>query len=150
MISLRKEGPRLELFLDKLFNFEEIAKRALARHWRKRTDKEKKEFTALFSNFLEGSYIGKIEAYTDEEVVYVGEKVDKGRAVVKTKVISKGIETPIHYRLLKGKGSEWMVYDVVIEGVSFVRNYRTQFNEVIKKSSYEELVKRLRSKVKKK
>jgi len=128
------------------FDFEEMAKRSLGEHWKKREEVEKKEFVNLFSRFVEMSYIDKIEAYNNEEIIYIGEVVEGKRAIVKSKVITtQGKEIHISYRLLKKEG--WVVYDVQIEGVSLVGNYRTQFNEIIQKHSYEELIKRLRSKV---
>ncbi|MFQ5901470.1 MAG: ABC transporter substrate-binding protein [Thermodesulfobacteriota bacterium] len=128
---------------------EEMAKRSLARHWKKRSDIEKKEFVAIFTDLIEGSYIEKIEAYTDEEILYTGEKIDGRRAVVKTRIISKGTEIPIYYRLLESKDGNWMVYDIVIEGVSLIGNYRTQFSKIIRGSSYEELVKKIKAKLEK-
>lgn len=132
--------------VDNRFDFEEIAKRSLARYWRERTPEEKKEFTALYSDLLESNYITKIEKYENEKLLYVGETIDDGYAVVKTRIITKGnIEIPIDYKLLK-RGTKWGVYDVVIEGVSLVNNYRTQFSNIIRTSSYGELLKRMKSK----
>ena len=128
------------------FDFEEMAKRSLALHWKQRTPEEKKEFVPLYADLLERSYIKKIEAYTDEKVVYTDENVDNGYAVVKTKIVTKrNVEIPIEYRLFK-KNNHWEVYDVVIEGVSLVNNYRTQFSKIIRTSSYEQLVKRMKNK----
>ena len=128
------------------FDFEEMSKRTLALHWQKRTPDEKKEFVSLFSNLLERSYSNKIETYTDEKILYGEETVDGEYGVVKTKIITgRNVEIPIDYKLFR-KGPQWMVYDVVIEGVSLVNNYRNQFNKVIRTKSYEELVKRLRNK----
>ncbi len=129
------------------FDFEEMARRTLARNWRKRTKEERKEFVSLFSRFLEASYLDKIENYSNEEVVYEGESVSKDRGVVKTKIITKdGTDIPISYRLLK-KNDRWMIYDVIVEGVSLVSNYRTQFNRIIKGSSFDALLKQLRKRV---
>jgi len=130
----------------KSFSFEEMSKRSLARHWRERSDEEKKEFIALFSDLIENSYIEKVERYTDEEIIYAGEKRKDGRALVKTIIISKGNEIPINYKLIKTT-DDWMVYDIVIEGVSLVSNYRSQFISTIRATSYEELVVKLREKV---
>lgn len=128
------------------FDFEEMSKRTLALNWQKRTPAERKEFVTLFSDLLERSYINKIEAYTDEKIIYGEETVESEYGVVKTKIITKrNVEAPIEYKLLK-KSSQWMVYDVVIEGVSLVNNYRNQFNKIIRTKSYDELVKRLRNK----
>jgi len=127
------------------FNFEEMAKRALAVHWKKRTPEERREFVQLFTDLLERSYIRKIEKYTEEKILYVGEKTQGDYAVVDTKVTKKNVETPIQYKLSKETGT-WMVYDVVIEGVSLVNNYRNQFNRIIRENSYEELVRKMKAK----
>jgi len=128
------------------FDFEEMAKRSLALHWRERSPEEKKEFVALYSDLLESTYISKIERYGDEKIQYAGETMDNGYAKVKTRIITgKNIEIPIEYRLLK-RDTKWKVYDVVIEGVSLVNNYRTQFNDIIGTSSYGELLKRMKKK----
>jgi len=128
------------------FDFAEMAKRSLALHWKKRTPEEQKEFVALYTDLLENTYIKKIEKYQDEKVVYLDEKTEGDFATVKTNIVTtKEAEIPIEYRLMK-EGSEWKAYDVVIEGVSLVNNYRNQFNSIIRSGSYEELVKRLKSK----
>jgi|SRR5208337_2708 len=128
------------------FDFEEMAKRSLARYWNQRTPDEKKEFVALYTDLLERTYIRKIETYTDEQFIY-GEETDEGDyATVKTKIVtSKGTDVPIEYRMQKKNGS-WSVYDVVIEGVSLVNNYRNQFNQIMHSGSYETLVKKLKNK----
>ena len=131
---------------DDIFDFPEIARRALARHWQPLSDKQRAEFVSLFSDLLEHSYISKIELYGGEKIQYVGERVDGDTASVATRIVSKnGTEVPIDYRLFK-KGQKWLVYDVNIEGVSLVSNYRTQFNKIIQTSSYNELVQKLRNK----
>lgn len=128
------------------FDFAEMAKRSLAQNWRKRTPAEKKEFVELFTDLLENTYINKVEKYKDEKIYYTGEKVEGTYAAVKTNVeTSKGIETPIEYRLMR-EGNQWMAYDVLIEGVSLVNNYRKQFNSIIRSDSYGDLVKRLKEK----
>jgi phospholipid transport system substrate-binding protein len=128
------------------FDFAEMAKRSLAQNWRKRTPGERKEFVQLFTDLLENAYINKIEKYQDEKIYYTGEKVEGTYATVKTNVqTSKGTETPIEYRLMR-EGNQWMAYDVLIEGVSLVNNYRNQFNSIIRSDSYDALVKRLKEK----
>lgn len=128
------------------FDFEEMAKRSLALYWKQRTPEEKKEFVPLYADLLERSYIKKIENYSDEKIIYTDEKIDDGYAIVKTKIITKrNVEIPIEYRLLK-KNNKWDVYDVVIESVSLVNNYRNQFSKIIRTNSYEELVKRMKHK----
>jgi phospholipid transport system substrate-binding protein len=132
--------------IDSRFDFEEIAKRSLALHWREISPEEKKEFVALYSDLLERTYSSKIEKYKDEKIQYASEIIDDGYATVRTKIITeKNVEIPIDYRLLK-RDTQWKVYDVVIEGVSLVSNYRSQFNNIIRTSSYDELIKRLKSK----
>ena len=128
------------------FDFEEMAKLSLARYWKQRTPDEKKEFVALYSDLLERTYIRKIESYTDEQFIYGEETVEGDRAVVRTKIITKrNVDVPIEYRMEKKNGG-WLAYDVVIEGVSLVNNYRNQFNEIMHSGTYETLVKRLKSK----
>jgi len=128
------------------FDFNEMSKRSLATQWAKRTPEEKKEFVDMFTNLLEKSYMDRIEAYTDEEVEYNGESIDNDYAVVKTTLKVKDKEgIPIDYKLTK-QGDQWLVYDVVIEGVSLVNNYRNQFNKIIGSGSYEDLVKKMRTK----
>ena len=129
-----------------IFDFSETAKRSLARHWAPRTQAERDEFVSLFSDLLERSYIGKIELYGGEKVQFVGESVEGEGAVVRTKLITKqGTEIPIDYRMLH-RGEKWLVYDVVIEGVSLISNYRTQFNKIITTSSFQELIKKMKTK----
>jgi len=131
---------------DDIFDWSEIARRALARHWQSLTDKQRAEFVALFSDLLERSYISKIELYGGEKIRYAGERVDGETATVPTRIVTKnGTEVPIDYRLLK-KGDRWLVYDVNIEGVSLVSNYRTQFNKIIQTGSFEDLIQKLRAK----
>ncbi|MFV1951465.1 MAG: ABC transporter substrate-binding protein [Nitrospinota bacterium] len=128
------------------FDFEEMSKRSLARHWRKRTQEEKKEFVEIFSKLLENSYVDKIESYKDEKVVYTNESVEGNYAIVRTNITGKEYEDiPIDYKLIKS-GNKWMVYDFTVEGVSMINNYRSQFNKIIRGSSYEELVKKMRIK----
>jgi len=133
--------------VEKRFDFEEMAKRSLALHWKDRTPQEKKEFTSLFSDLLEDTYIRKIERYEDEKVVYTDERIDGPYATVRTRIVTtKEIEIPVDYKIFK-KGQKWEVYDIIVEGVSLVNNYRTQFNQIIRSGSYEDLVQKLKKKV---
>jgi len=133
----------------KRFDFEEMAKRSLSTYWKERTPAEQKEFVALYSDLLESTYIRKIERYENENVVYYDERLDGDYAVVKTKIVGKnGLSIPVEYRILKKK-EKWEVYDIVIEGVSLVNNYRTQFTQIIRSGSYSDLVKRLKEKANK-
>lgn len=145
-----KQGERsskIREVVERSFDFEEMAKRALALHWKQRTPQEQKEFVSLFSDLLEDTYIKKVERYEDEKVVYLDERIEGSYAVIRTKVVSaKEIEVPVDYKIFK-KGQKWEVYDIIIEGVSLVNNYRTQFNQIIRSGSYEELIKKLKKKV---
>ncbi|MFQ5898972.1 MAG: phospholipid-binding protein MlaC [Candidatus Methylomirabilia bacterium] len=137
----------LRKIADEAFDFEETAKRALGRHWQKRTKREQEEFVQLFADLLERIYFSKIDRYGGERVVYLGEILDGDRATVRTKVVTRqGKQVPVDYRMLR-RGDRWLVYDVRAVGVSFVRNYRAQLNKIITSSSYDELVKRLRAKL---
>ncbi len=133
--------------IGKVFDFEEMSKRSLGVYWRERTPQERKEFVELYRDLLERSYADKIESYTNEEVIYLEEKIENGTyAYVRTKIITTDKkEIPIDYRLYF-TGKEWKVYDVIIEGVSLVSNYRSQFNKIIRNHSYQELVKRMKTK----
>jgi phospholipid transport system substrate-binding protein len=123
-----------------------MARRSLARHWEKRTEEERKEFVRLYADLLERTYLGKVEGYSGEKVHYEGESVDGDYAKVKMKIVTeKNVSIPVEYRL-RTEGKDWLVYDVSIEGVSFINNYRTQFNSIISQSSYENLVKKLKEK----
>ncbi len=129
------------------FNFGEMARRSLATHWRDRTPQEQQEFIGLFTDLLERSYVDKIENFSDENILYLGEQIEGDTATVKTKVVTKkSIEIPIDYRLLQ-RGGKWEVYDVVIEGVSLINNYRVQFNKIIRSKSYPDLVRLMKVKL---
>jgi len=143
-----EEGRRAEVrrIAGKLFDFDETAKRALGPHWQRRTPEERQEFITLFTDLLESAYVTQIEKYDGEKIAYTGESVDGDQATVKTRIVTKqGSEVPVDYRLIHGAAG-WRVYDVVVEGVSLVGNYRAQFNKIIQTSSYQDLVKRMRAK----
>lgn len=131
---------------NEIFDFGEIAKRSMARHWQPLSEAQRNEFVGLFADLLERSYISKIETYGGEKIQYTGERVDGDYATVSTRIITKnGTEVPVDYRMIK-RADRWLVYDVSIEGVSLVSNYRTQFNKIIQTSSYNELVSKLKNK----
>jgi phospholipid transport system substrate-binding protein len=137
----------LRQIADERFDWEEMARRALARHWADRTDEEKREFVSLFSDLLERTYMGRVDNYSGEEVLYEGETVDGDYGIVRVRVLTAtDTEIAAEYRVRR-KENGWFIYDVSIEGVSLINNYRTQFNSIILNSSYETLVKRLRAKV---
>jgi len=133
--------------ISKGFNFKAMAKRSMGKYWKERTPQEREEFTGLFRSLIEISYISKIEGFTNEKILYEKARTKKNISVVKTKIVlSKGTEVPINYRLMK-RADRWYIYDIVIEGVSLVRNYRTQFSSVLRKKSYSTLVEQLKAKI---
>jgi len=142
----KKRRQALKKTISIIFDYGEMAKRSMGKHWSARTPAEKKQFTDLFATVLESSYANKIESYNNEKVVYIKESIDGNHAEVKSKIVTvKRDEYAIDYRLLNENG-KWMIYDVVIEGVSLVSNYRSQFNRIITANGYGELVKKLQSK----
>jgi phospholipid transport system substrate-binding protein len=131
---------------NEIFDFEEIARRTLGRHWQTRSAEERREFVLLMADLLEQAYVGKIETYSGENVLFVSDSIDGELATVRTKIVTKnGTEIPVDYRMI-GRGGRWTAYDVFVEGVSLVANYRGQFDRIIQKQSYPELVKALRTK----
>jgi phospholipid transport system substrate-binding protein len=132
--------------LNPIFDYEEMAKRALGAHWRRRTPAEQEEFVKLFRDFLEKIYSDKVDLYGGEKVRFGREVIDKDFAQVESVVIRpKGEEIAVIYKLRQMNG-QWKVYDAVVENISIVNNYRSQFDRIISSSSYEELVKRLQEK----
>jgi phospholipid transport system substrate-binding protein len=131
---------------NEIFDFNEIARRSLGRYWQPLTELQRTEFVFLFGDLLERSYISKIELYGGEKIVYSGERVEADLATVSTKIMTKnGTEVPVDYRLFK-RGDRWMIYDVSVEGISLVSNYRTQFNKIIQTNGYNGLVEKMRTK----
>jgi phospholipid transport system substrate-binding protein len=127
-----------------LFDFDEIARRALSRHWAARSRAEQVEFVVLFTDLLERAYFGRIEAYAGERLLYTGETVDGDYATVRSRIVTRRrTETALDYRLHLIEG-RWKVYDILVDGVSFVSTYRSEFDRVITSVSYDELLDRLR------
>ena len=136
---------KLAAIIAQRFNYEEMAKRALAREWKKLSAEKQEEFVTLFQQFLTQSYAGNIDGYSGQQVEYLKERLKGDFAEVQTKVVSPKTQIPLDYRLLK-KDDKWGVYDVIIDGVSLTKNYRGQFSRIIKSSSFEALLDKLRSK----
>ena len=129
-----------------IFDFTEITRRSLGRHWQTATPAEREDLVALMTALLERSYLGRIEQYSGERIVFAGETAEADLATVRTRLVGKGgVETPVDYRVYK-VGERWLVYDVSVEGVSLVANYRAQFNKILQTSSTQGLVERLRGK----
>ena len=128
------------------FNYTQMVKRSLAKNYKDRTDEEREEFTGLFKKLLENSYASKIENYQNEKINYVDEKIKGNYALVKTEIVRKDGTIDVDYKLIN-EGGKWTVYDFVIEEVSLIRNYRSQFSKIIKTESYGALVAKLTKKI---
>jgi phospholipid transport system substrate-binding protein len=129
-----------------LFDFPEMAKRSLGRHWRRRSQVEREEFIGLFTELLEKNYAGKIVNYSGEKIIFTRETVEEYYAQVDSKLIGKKEqEYSVKYKLWR-VDEGWKIYDVVVENISLVNNYRAQFNRIIRQSSYEDLIKRIEQK----
>jgi phospholipid transport system substrate-binding protein len=128
------------------FDFTEMARRSLGSHWQRRSPQEQQEFVRLFTDLMENSYMSNLEGYRGEKVIIGNEKQDKEYAEVDTKIVTKkGEEVAVNYKL-RQTSNEWKIYDVVIENISLVNNYRSQFNRVIAQSSYDELFRKMKDK----
>ena len=138
---------KIRAISEKMFNYNELSRRTLARNWRKFSPEQQKEFIELYKSILEDAYVDKIISYTDEKVVFKKEiPLSEKTAEVQTTIVTKKADIPINYRVILRNGA-WGVYDVVIEGVSLVSNYRTQFREILANKSPDALLETLRKKV---
>lgn len=136
---------QLKKIADARFDYREMAKRSLGGRWDKIEEKERQEFVDLFTDLLTATYVEKIHDYSGEEVTFLNERLEGNYAEVKSLLVGKKTEIPMDYRLMK-KGDDWKVYDVLIDGISLVQNYRGQFTAILRSSSYEHLVQILREK----
>jgi len=137
---------RLRKVVMPLFDFAEMSRRSLGSHWRRRTAEQREEFTSLFTRLLERTYSKRISAYNGQQTRVVGEEIDDRFASVDTEILDRdGRRFKVDYRMHRtGEPAKWRIYDVVVEGISLVNNYRAQFNRVINRKSFENLVERLR------
>lgn len=143
--KIKKE--KIRSIAEKMFDFSELSKRTLGPNWKNLNPDQQKEFTELYRDILEDAYMDRITAYKDEKVVFNKEiMLSDNTAEVQSTVLTKTAEIPINYRLIV-KAGEWKVYDVVIEGVSLILNYRAQFRQILANKSPAELLKILRKKV---
>ena len=143
--TLKKE--RIEAILEKIFDFTELSKRTLAQHWSKFDPGQQKEFVGLYKTLLMETYTNKIMTYTDQKIVFNSEvALTENTFEVRSTVLKNAGDIPINYRVMQKDGS-WMVYDVVIEGVSLINNYRSQFREILANKPPESLLETLRKKV---
>jgi phospholipid transport system substrate-binding protein len=150
--ELKREGRQVERRAairqqaNEIFDFTETTRRSLGQHWQARTPAERAQIVRLYADLLERSYIGKIEQYSGERIHFASDTIDGGQATVRTRLQTKaGTEIPVDYRMHR-VGDSWRAYDVTIEGVSMVANYRAQFNKIIQASGYQGLVSKLTEK----
>lgn len=132
-----------------MFDFKEISQRAVARNWKRFTDAEKKAFVDVFAQFLGNTYIDKIQGeYHNEKIVYLGQEIlQEVYAEVRTQIVRETVEIPVNYRMRKYDDGQWRVYDIIVEGVSLVKNYRTQFASILKKKKPSQLIDQLNEKL---
>ena len=131
---------------EETFDLREMTRRTLGPHWQGLTEAERAEFVTLFGDLLDRAYFTRIAAYNGEKITVLGDSIDGDLATVRTRIVTQqGTEVPVDYRMLR-RGDRWVVYDVSIEGVSLVANYRAQFNRIIQTSSYQALVDKLKAK----
>ena len=129
------------------FDFKEMSRRSLGPNWSRLTPKQQDEFVDVFKDLLEKAYLGRIESYNKERFIYINETIDEPYAEVRSKIVtSKGEEFSINYRL-RQTGGMWKIYDVVVEDISLVNNYRSQFDRILSKTSYDELIRRMKEKL---
>ena len=138
----------LQKAIDERFDYRQMVMRSLAKNWDLRSDQERQEFIGLFKSLLENSYASKLESYSDEKINYINEMIKGKYALVKTEVVRPSSTIAVDYKLIQENG-DWRVYDFVIEGVSMIRNYRSQFTKIIRSDSYEVLVQKLEDKINK-
>jgi phospholipid transport system substrate-binding protein len=151
--ELKRDGRQIErrtairTVAYEIFDFTETARRSLGQHWHARTAQEREEIVRLYADLLERSYIGKIETYSGERIQFISDTIDGDQATVRTRLVTKaGTGIPIDYRMHRVGGDRWLTYDIAIEGVSMVANYRAQFNKIIQASGYKSLVSKLAAK----
>jgi len=137
---------RLKKIADSRFDYKEMARRSMGGQWQKLGEEEQQEFVGLFTEFLTATYVEQIHSYAGEEVRFLTERLEGDYAEVKSIMVGQKTETPLDYRLMK-KGDDWKAYDVVVDGISLVRNFREQFSSILKSSSYGNLVLILRGKI---
>jgi phospholipid transport system substrate-binding protein len=137
---------KVEVQVDKMFDFQEMGRKSLGGVWDKATPEEKKEFTALFAKLVKERYIGKIDSYSGQEVVFKKQRIQENFAVVYSSLLDNGREVPIDYKLLT-EGGRWLAYDLIIENVSLVANYRRDFAGIIKQNGFSGLLAKMKEKI---
>ena len=137
---------KIRLVIADRFDFRAMSQRTLATNWKKASKEEQQQFVGLFAELIQNTYIGRVEAYTNEEVKYPGEKITNDRAVVDTLIVTSSAEIPVTYKLYL-KDDRWLVYDVNIEGVSLISNYRNSYQEIVKREGFSGLLAKMEEKV---
>lgn len=137
---------KITSLINKRFDFRRMSQQVLAKNWKKASPEQKKKFVDLFSQSLQSSYMGRLEAYTDETVEFTKERIKKKKAKVNTLIITKSVEIPINYKL-HNKNSKWLIYDVAVEEVSLVRSYRSSYQNIVKKEGIDGLLIKMKKKL---
>jgi len=145
--AVGERSEQIRQIVREMFDFDEISRRALSRHWQALPREDQAEFVTLFRDLLERAYLTQVEAAAGgEKIAFIGESIENGSATVRSKVVTRqGSEIPLDYRLHQRDGN-WRIYDVAVQGVSFIASYRTQFDRVIRAESYSSLRERLQKK----
>ena len=146
-LSTAERRADIRKITDTLFDFKDMSERSLGSAWTQASPAQQQEFVHLFSTLIASAYLGRIEQFAGEPFTYVGEKIDGNEASVQSRVVtSKGSEVGLDYRMYRADG-RWAVYDIYVDGISLVSSYKAQFNRVIQRGSFAELLKQLRQKV---
>ena len=146
-VSTAQRRADIRKITESLFDFNEMSERSLGGAWTQASPAERQEFIRLFSTLIATAYMGRIEQYAGEPITYVGERVDGDEAAVQSRVVTpKGSEVGIEYRMYRSAG-RWTVYDIYVDGISLVGSYKSQFNRIIQRGSFADLLKQLRLKV---
>lgn len=146
--TLDKPAKRLKLteVIAARFDFRTMSQQILATNWKKANEEQQKRFIQLFSELLQESYVGRIEAYTNEKIEFKAEKPEDGRATIDTVILTQTAAIPVTYKMLSQQ-EKWLVYDVVIEGISFIRSYRSEYQDIVKKDGIEGLLAQMSEKI---
>lgn len=147
--TLRQRKGEILTIVDEYFSFDEMARRALGRPWKDQSPEKRKEFVSLFKQLLFNTYISRVESYTgsNEKVFYDSERIEGDYAVVSTHIIYQGNQNVVIEYRLRREGGLWKVYDVIVEGISFVENYRSQFSSILANESFDALLRKIREKI---
>ena len=145
--SVTERRAQIRKVTETLFDFEEMSQRSLGKAWTQASPAEQKEFVRLFGGLIANAYMGRIEQYAGEPITYVGERIEGDDARVQSRVVTpKGSEVPIEYRLYRSTEGRWTVYDIYVDGFSLVGSYKAQFNRLLQRGTFADLLKQLRQK----